>query len=90
MAFRSFQVLPAYQTATLVYQAVPGDVEVDLHVPVGAVFLGGDNSVTDTNGYKVETARTNHLKTRVRPGDELWVYNAQGPGTQVHVLVRSA
>lgn len=81
MAFRTQQI--TVNGATQLFVAQAGDVEVTVE-GVSGVYLGGDNTVDET-GLSLST---DHFRTKVRPGDELWAYRSSG--IYVSILVRSA
>lgn len=85
MAFRVEQASVTAGSATLVFTAQPGDVEI-LVRPASGLLLGGDSSVTASTGFSHTTGSP--LQVRVRPGDELWAYDASA--VNVTILVRSA
>lgn len=90
MAFRAAQ-LTVNTTAIQVITAVAGDVEAWVEVTSGvgadAVYLGGNSSVTTSNGFRLQDT-DNILTMKLRPGDELWAI-ASG-ARPVNVLIRSA
>jgi hypothetical protein len=91
MAFRTARVTVG-TTAVQVLDAAAGDAEAWISVAteiVGdRVFLGGDSSVTVSNGFRLENT-DNVLNVGLAvAGDDLWAISS-GP-TNVHVLIRSA
>lgn len=88
MPVNTYQYSLPQGTAVLV---VPNDnmaQEVIIHNHEHAlgreIFIGGDSSVTDTNGIHAVSKET-YIFT-IRPGDELWAYTAESNGADLHVM----
>ena len=89
MAFRSARVSINSSTATKLLTAQPGDVEVTVTTFGGlSVYIGG-SGVTAANGFYTDLGNGKLLKTRIRPGDELWALSSSG-SPDVCLLIRSA
>jgi len=68
-------------TAARIVAGEPLTRSVSLHVITSAtVFVGGDNSVTTSNGFKLDNAAGPHTFT-VGPNEELWGIVATGTPT---------
>lgn len=86
MAFRVVRVALPTSTATVVFTAQPGDVEIRVAGSGTSNTTVGDASVA-TGGFNIDPG--SHLSSRVRPGDELWAFHGAA-GKTVEILVRSA
>lgn len=90
MPFTSSQVTVNATTSVQLVDAGADDTEAWISVATGsrgdAVYLGGANTVTPANGFRLEVD-DDYFKATLTEGDEIW---ARGSGTfDVHVLVRS-
>lgn len=89
MAFRSIRTSINGSTATNLLTAQAGDVEVTIATLGGVSIFVGNSSVTASNGFYIDLGNGKTLKTKVRPGDEIWALSS-GSVIDVCLLVRSA
>lgn len=84
MAFTASRVTVNDTTATMIFEAAAGDVEVEVKGS-GTISIGGPGVTTSTS----YPASSNGTRFHVRPGDQIWAFSDQTSAT-AYVLVRSA
>jgi hypothetical protein len=68
-------------TATLIEAAVNNETrEIVIH-PSSNMFVGGDNTVTTSNGYLLDAGKSAGLRLTLHPGEALWAIVTSGTHT---------
>ena len=91
MPINTYQYSLPQGTAVLVAPAdnMPQEVCIHNHEHAASkeIFIGGDSSVTDSNGIHAVATQTSIIV--IRPGDELWAYTTESGGAELHIMTVS-
>jgi hypothetical protein len=70
------QITISNGVASKIVDARPGRRSITMNLPSGNFYLGRDDGVTNSNGFKV--ALQSNLSVEFETSDELWLYNGTG------------